>query len=266
MFVDLCTKHIRAKGETPDKKKENISLTTLFYLCFLCTSVGSIVRIFYLLWYPVQVRDAFTYREFIKQWIEIGVFPRISSFPPLGLYLLKLPQSFFEGNIFVGGLTLNMILGLCIICLVMIISSKIYSSAVLTICTGIIAATHPTLVHYSCQMLRENSFLFFSCLSIVFFIDYIKTLRVRNIIASSFFITAACLCRYEATEIFAIFCAVILLNWKENIGKKTRHFFFFIAGCTLSFLAISYMIGIPFDYYYDAIQEEFSLKMMRDNF
>ena len=159
-----------------------------------------------------------------------------------------------------------MILGLGIICLAMVISSKVYPSVVLTVCVGIIAATHPTLVHYSCQMLRENSFLFFNCLSIVFFINYIKTLHPQDIFASSFFVTSACLCRYEAFEVLVILCILLFLNWKVNYRIKTKHAFIFVSGCALSFLAISMVIGIPLSYYSSAIQEEISVKSLYDIF
>ena len=93
-----------AEIESLDKREKTISSARLFYLYVLCATAGSIVRIIYLLQYPVQVRDAYVYQGFIKQWIESNEFPQISSLPPFGLYLFKVSQSFFDGNIFVGGL------------------------------------------------------------------------------------------------------------------------------------------------------------------
>ena len=221
-------------------------------LVFLCIGIGSIVRIIYLWLYPVQPRDAFKYKEFIEAWNMTGEYPTFYPFPPLGIYLLKIPQYLHVDNLFTCGVIVNMVLGLCIIGLIMKISSAIFPSSLLTACVGITVATHPTFVHYSCQMLRENSFLFFSCLGILLMIYYV--------LLSSFCAIAACLCRYEALELCLVMGASVLLVPEKKRMKRIQHLFLFVAGCIVSIILISYTIGIPLDYYWYALAKEIATR------
>ena len=225
-----------------------------------CLAIGFIVRFFYLLVYPVPVRDSFKYMMFIESWLETGEYPTNYPFPPLSVYLLKLPHELCNCDLIRSGIVVNMVLGLLIIVLIIKISSNLNCSICYSTCLGLIAATHPTLVHYSCQVLRENSFLFFCCLSVLSMISYLKKHNIIYYIASSFFIVSSCLCRYEAMELIVVLGVVILFLNKEKKRKKVLLLFvFFLIAITAVFI-ISCAIGVPLDYYCKALTREIEIR------
>lgn len=247
---------VENSSNTPQKSYWDHQIKRDFAVYF-CVAIGSIFRVLYLWLYPVQPRDAFKYKAFIESWGATGEYPTTYPFPPLGLFLLKAPRYFFVSNTFTGGIIVNMILGLCIIALIMKISFQICPSLLLATGIGLTVSMHPTLVHYSCQMLRENPFLFFCCISILFLIDYLKENHICWIVISSYFAIAACLCRYEALELCIIIGFLVFINPRNSIKKRFQHLFFFILGGIISMFLISYTIGVPLDYLYSALIEEF---------
>ena len=233
------------------KKKKNA-----FLIFLICAAIGSIIRVVYLWCYPVPVRDAFTYIEYIDLWDKFGVFPCDNTLSPLGIYLLKIPKDILSFDTCTSGIITNMVLGLCIIYLCIKISLMIFPSSLYAFCIGLLTATHPTLVHYSCQMLRENSFLFFCCLSILFLINYYKSARTYNVIFASVFAASAYLCRYEALEVCLILSLAVLLKKRANQWKRVQSFIIFFIGIAATIVMFSCFLGVPLKYYHNAITEE----------
>ena len=211
--------------------------------------VGFIIRLLYCICYPVPVRDAFSYQKIIEEWNETGILPDTEAYPPLGLFLLKAPSSLFSIDTIKGGVIVNMLLGLGIIILSICISYQIIRSHFVVGLVGLIVATHPTLVGYSCQLLRENSYLFFCDFSILFAIRFYKDKRIPNLLGTAFFSAAAFLCRHEAIEMLLFYSIFILLWNKEELKRRmincTVLFTFFFLTC----ISISYAIGVPLEYY-----------------
>ncbi len=224
----------------------------LFLIDILCVVLGGLIRIIYCIVYPVPVRDAFVYKEFIESWNYSGIIPGDSYFPPLGLFLLKIPYSLFEYDVIKGGTIVNIVLGLGIIITLISVSYEIYPSKIVALCSGLLVATHPTLVHYSCQMTRENPYLFFSCLATLFFLKSLnRTSKPFYVVYAAIFSTSAFLCRFEALELFVIFVLLIIcLNFK-SISTGIKKLFLFTSFSVISFGSIIYIINIPISYFWD---------------
>lgn len=226
------------------KKKDK----QLFEDCLICMSIGAIVRIFYCLKYPVPVRDAFVYKNIIEEWIKTGSIPlNIKGLPPLGLYLLKIPAEFFGFEVIQGGIIENVIIGLCIITITMIISEEIISSRFVVFLTGLFIATHKTFIDYSCQMIRENIYLFFSCLTIYYTIKYVKRGSLLHLCVASLCSAASVLCRHEGFELFILLCWIIIL--KEQYKRIFSVFSITLLVYLSSLVCISYAIGVHTKYY-----------------
>lgn len=220
-------------------------------ISFICVALGGMARVFYCWKYPVPVRDAFRYKEFIVQWIDTGIIPEGTYFPPLGLYLLKIPGSLCGYDIMKGGIVVNMILGLSIILILIKISSCLYPSALSVLCTGLLAAGHPTLIQYSCQMTRENTYLFFSCLAVLFTIKNSISSCHCFILLVSLFSAAAFLCRFEALELVPLVNLAIFLNRKKNIAERFKQSFLYNSFYIIFFNAIIYLIHVQITYFLD---------------
>ena len=137
----------------------------LFLSTIICIIIGIVLREAYLLKYPVPVRDSYKYYEFIKEWNSFSEGPTNGKYPPLGLFILKIPYSLYNYDIIKGSTLINNILGVAIIILAIRIAFLLSNNYFTTISTGLIFGTHPTLVKYSCEAIRENTYIFFLFLS-----------------------------------------------------------------------------------------------------
>lgn len=222
----------------------------LFLIDILCVTLGGLIRVIYCIIYPVPVRDAFKYKEFIELWNSSGIIPDDTYFPPLSMFLLKTPYSLFEYDVIKGGTIVNIVLGLAIIITLINVSYEIFPSKFVAMCSGLFVATHPTIVQHSCQMTRENSYLFFSCLATLFFI---KSLNITNklfyVTCAAIFSSCAFLCRFEALELYAIFVLLIICSNLKSISIGIRELFLFISFSIISFTLILYVTATPFSYF-----------------
>lgn len=220
----------------------------LFLINVLCVLIGGLTRVLYCWKYPVPARDAYSYRNFIEEWINTGTIPEGRT-PPLGSYLMKLPAEHLHCDILLGGTSVNVLLGVWTILVLIKISKEITHSNLIAAFTGIFAATHPFLVQHSCQAIRESSYLFFICVSILFFVHYFKSKYIYYLLLSSFFSAAAFLCRMEALELFIIFGVITLLLKRNGLKKRIEDFGIWCTSYVGSFLLITYCIGVPLGYY-----------------
>lgn len=230
------------------------------YLIVALVAVSFIFRIGYLLKYPIPVRDAYSYQSFLEEWIIKKEIPYDPVYPPLGLFFFKILAPLCDGDIFKSGISISIVFGLCTLIVLAQIIYEIYPKNYIIACTGLALTTHPKLIHYSCQMLRENSYLFFCSLSILFLVKAIKTSHVQHIIAMSFFSAAACMCRYEGLEICVVICSLLLI-WKKTIWTFLQNISLYLIVFVISVLLISYTIRIPSNYCFYALMTEFSSRM-----
>lgn len=220
-----------------------------FISCIVCVTIGGIIRILYCWKYPIPVRDAYDYEMFLRQWYSTGIIPQTVFYPPLGLYLMKIPVSWGYMDIMKGGICVNMILGLCLIITFIQIARSLNDSLLLMYCVGLISATHPALIEFSCHMLRENSYLFFCSISVLFVILFLKQRMVPYLMITSTCLSAAFLCRTEAIELLFYTIIIYLINSQENIKKRLKDVLFTILISVVSFIVILSLIDVPLNYY-----------------
>ena len=215
-----------------------------------CVLVGYLVRITYLMKYPVPVRDSYTYQEQIERWDFSSKTETTKVVPPLSLFLFKLTSQILNIKIIKAAKLFNIEAGLFIIILMMIIAFKISSSLICTFICGLIAATHPILVELSCQMLRENTDLMFTCLAILSIMGYLKHVGITTLILTSICVTLSFFCKYEGIEnIIISFLAVLMFPRKVKRKTKMIHSLIFIATCMISSFIITFVINVPINYY-----------------
>lgn len=235
---------------------------TLFLESVICMSIGMIARVFYCWKYFVPVRDSYDYEEYIKQWIAYKTIPEDALFPPLGPFILRIPALYFGTDIIKGGIIVNVLLGLCFISVIIMLSREITSSEYAAVCSGLLAATHPTLVYYSCQLLRENTFLLFAGLAALSAIRYIKFKSPNRflIVFTAFFAVLSCMCRHEGIELIVLFGLLFFLipRQRKHWGR-IRTVSLFVLSCLVSVIITSAAIGISADFYasYPAIFEKY---------
>lgn len=226
------------------------SKNILFLIDILCVALGGLIRVIYCIAYPVPVRDAFQYKKFIELWSCSGIIPGDSYFPPLSIFLLKIPYSLFKYDIIIGGTIINIVLGLGIIITLINVSHEIFPSKIAPLCCGLLVATHPTFVRHSCHMTRENSYLFFSCLATLFFIKSLNRARKPYYVAfAAIFSSCAFLCRFEAIELFVVFVLLIIYTNLKSFSIGVKKLFIFISFSIISFGSILYITSVPFSYF-----------------
>lgn len=218
----------------------------------ICVIVGAIYRIAFSIIYSVQSRDSYDYVHFIRQWEDSNVIPFNASFPPLGLFILKIPYHFFSYDIIKGGIVINMVLGLLIILLLIQIAKETLKSISAMFLLGIIGATNTSLIKYSCQFLRENTYLFFLCLTVLCLIRFYKSNRAVEIIYISLCTVCSALCRREGIELVIFFVLLLLfflfrkkISFRKALSFSLLYFISFAA----FLLSISIICDVPLNYY-----------------
>ncbi len=219
-------------------------------------AIGAFARIFYCLKYPVPVRDAYEYAENIADWSETGVLHSSRRIPPLFLFFVKECSSFFDYDIMKTGVVLNVLFGLVLIGLSIVIANKLSGSWMICFIVGAIAATHPTMVEYSCQLLRENSFLVFLFLEFILLMEYSKTQKLHLILICAFCGMCSVFCRFEGVEtIILIIAAIIFFNLKKkHFNKCMLDLASYICMVVFSFFLLNQIMGISNRYYIEAIE------------
>ena len=216
-----------------------------FILLISCFSVlvGLAVRVLYIIKYPVPVRDAYNYAQHIQNWDTIRM-----TTPPLSLSLLRIPYCYFRLDVMKSGIIVNMILGIAIILLFIVVMELISSSKRCILIVGIIAALHPSLVHYSCEMLRENSFIFFSLLAIISTILYTKRNNNIFIALTALFCACSVLCRHEAIEFVVYFMLFAIIFHKKDPKRFLKCYGLFFFSYLISFFLILNCFSSPVHY------------------
>ena len=218
----------------------------IFLFVFL---LGLGLRLLYCIKYPVPVRDSYKYYEYIVRWNEKGVPPANQEYPPLGLYLYKSVDGLTSWGIMESAIIVNIIVGELLICIVIYVASKYRLPTLSTLLLGILAATHPTLIYFSCQPLRENLYLLFCSLFVISFVNYAKSRKFIDLAGQAIFCSLALLTRLESLEL--VFLPVVLLGLTMKsiplyvTTLRTIAYFSMIA---ITILLFSFLLHFDVDY------------------
>lgn len=200
----------------------------------LCILLGLLVRLMECIRYPVQPRDTYEYESIISEWEEKGEMPKRYK-GPLSLWLLKLPRHFWDYDTIKGGVIVNNVIGILLMLIIMQETSSFFKNDFIVLFVGIIMATHPQLIRFSCFFLRENSYLLFSVLFLGAMARYCSSNKLRYMIKAAITGALAFLCRQEGLEFLAVACIAIILagflNEKKLYAPACRCVLFVIAFC-----------------------------------
>ena len=243
-FLHKCQSLIKQKGQC----------ISIFFVCIACVVMGAITRIVYCLKYPVPVRDAYEYAGNVADWSETGILHSSRRIPPLFLFLVKECSRYTDYDIMKTGVVLNVLLGLVLVFLSIIIADKLSGSWLVCLIVGAIAATHPTMVEYSCQMLRENSFLVFLFLEFILLMEYAKTQKIHLILICAFCGMCSIFCRLEGVEIIIpAIAAIIFFNIQKKHSKKCiQDLACYVCMAIFSFFILNQIMGISNQYMIEA--------------
>ena len=212
----------------------------------LCLLTGLLLRVLYIIRYPIQPRDAYSYMNVITKWEKEGFIEDGIGIVPLSLWILKTPHKLFSIDLLKGGVVINMILGLLIIVVMIRITGAIFHNELIQLFVGLITATHPILIHFSCVFLRENSYLFFSGLALFCLVKYLASPRYLYLSCGSVASSLSFACRLEGLELPLFFFSAILFG--NRYKKKTKRFslaiFVYVLVYIFTLLMLLEMMGI----------------------
>ncbi len=214
--------------------------------------IGLATRFAYIILYPVPNRDSFKYEEFITLWETNGVFPTISSYPPLSLYLFKLTHALLGGSIIKCNIICNMIFSMATLAVVYYISNRIIRSKPICFLITLVFATHPFVVAYSCQGTRETIYLFFSLLALYSIYQSVVCNRIIDVMKSAFYSTLGFMTRHEGLELIVVFMIASLV-FRKRSGKleALQRILLLMVISICVFMLLSSFMGVSFDYYFN---------------
>ena len=172
-----------------------------YAITLVCVLTGVLLRMAYCIKYPVQPRDSFVYESVIAHWEESGrIVDRVTYFP-LSLWILKIPHHFFHYDIIKGGIVVNVLLGILLIIFATSIANYFFKNDFVSLIAGLAVATHPSLIGFSCTLLRENAYLVFTALTAYVFLRYCQRICLLKLLLAGSLGALAFLCRLEGVEI-----------------------------------------------------------------
>ncbi len=219
---------------------------SLFIIIILCLCLGGAARIYYCIKYPVQPRDGYKYIYEIENWKE-EQGDDSSNIPYLSLYLLNPPHKILKCDIIKGGICVNVLVGQLIIILSILSFRELSDNKIGLWVVGLVTATHPALIQYSCELLRENTYLLFCIMSINLLILWYKRKSIIYIFLGGVTAALSFLCRYEGLEICVIYMLVMLFHYKTlRIKRLSVHLISFLIVYATSIYVTSTIIDKSF--------------------
>lgn len=179
--------------------------------------IGCIARLIKLLLDPLLLRDSVLYLHLADIWFETGDYANViktkTITPPLPLYLIKKTMLITYSSE-IAGRSISLFLSSMIPVFGYIIALKLFKKVKVAIICAFLLVFHPKMISYSIQPLRENYYLFFLGLVIIFAIKGIKDHKA--FIASGVFLSFAIFCRYEAIETLLIIPIVMGYSYSKR--------------------------------------------------
>lgn len=186
-----------------------------FITTIICILLGGLLRISFIIKYPVQPRDSYRYESTIIQWEEKKDIPKESK-GVINLWILSLPHKIFGIDIIKGGIIINLIAGLFLIVIIPGIIRLIFKKGSIVLFSQLLVSTHPQLIRFSTVFLRENIFILFLSLSIYYLVKHIRRNSSLNIYFSAVTASFAFLCRLEGLEIPIIASFLIMVFQRKK--------------------------------------------------
>lgn len=215
-------------------------------------TIGLLVRLVYIIIYPVPNRDSFKYEEFISLWETSGKFPAVSNYPPLCLYFFKTTHALLGLSIIKCNIICNVAFAMATLTVVYYISKRIIQSKLICFLITLVFATHPFAVAYSCQGTRETIYLFFSLLALYSIYQSVVYNRITDVVKTGFYSTFGFMTRHEGLELFVVFIiASFIFNKRTGKMEVLQRILLLMVISISVFVLLSLFMGVSFDYYFN---------------
>ena len=232
-----------------EKNGIHVKMVKYHIVVFVILLLGITIRWIYLIKYPVPARDAYTYIHFFHEWEKTNILPINDVIPPIAMILLRFPQRHLGLELVSGGILLNCILGLFIVYFICQTTKRITKSNLCVLLVGGLAATNPSLVHYSCQFLRENIYLFFCSLCVKESVENYYRFKYVTLLKIAFFSVLSCFSRHEGYEMFLLEFIFLLFLKDISLLGKIRILFLYCALYVVCFGTLLLISGIDINYF-----------------
>lgn len=200
---------------------------------------------------PSLSQDGTIYLQLAEHWYQTGEMKSNDYIPPLYIYAIK--------NLMRGGLSsetagvgINLFIGALLPLLMYFIAMELSNSRLIALGSALLFSVHPNAVELSTKVQREIFYLFFSGLILYFILMAFKRKSSIYWGAIGGLMPLAVLSRYEAIEFIPIVFITLVLSlsikyvsWSYCL-KSVSLFIIITLG---SIFVISYIVGIPYDYY-----------------
>lgn len=178
---------------------------TIFYL-ILISIFGLGIRSFLLMQGHTLSRDSIQYVQEAEQWHSEGSLKINSNSlrPPLFIYLIK---NLMRWNISAenAGLAINLVMGVLLIPAVFLLTKLLVNDNLVALGAALLAAVHPNLVEFSCEIQRDCLYLFLCGLFCCFLLLGAQKKHWYWWCLGGVTLALAAFCRMEALEFLVIF-------------------------------------------------------------
>ena len=220
-----------------------VKVNRLNLICIVIFLLSLVFRFFKMIIDPVLLRDSAQYLNMAEVWENTGLYGEAiqvgTPVPPLPIFMIKVLSATGLSEE-MAGRGVAMFLGSCIPVIGFLIAYLLFRKKIVAFITACILMVNPTLVSFSTQPMRENSYLFFQGIMICFLILSIQKGGVIPLVVCGFLCSLSSFCRYEALESL-FFCPIVFyivfLYKKISLRRFTT--------CVSLFLA-SAIIGLFF--------------------
>ncbi len=223
------------------------------------------LRLIYLQNHPLETRDGIRYMAQTQQWFSDGTWqkqdPYLQSSPVLYCYLSK-SLMHLGFSVERSTICVNFIAGIALLIPIWLAGKILFREEKAdALLLTLFAAVCPKLIQYSCERLREGTFLFFSacvfcsCFYVIFCEK--RTKLVTILCGTCTFLAVAC--RFEALELlFFCVCAICAVaGWREKkLLSSVQYASLFLAGLIIGFGIFAMLPGFPniFTLYYTRLR------------
>lgn len=222
--------------------------------------ISLLIRYLYYVVYPVPWRDAYHYKTIVEECISENQIPskniwgKANDTPPLPLYIVWKAYRLFGGDIFHLAISIEMILGSALVCLLWFICKKMFYSKSVATVVSFLAATNPRLLDYSTQFTRDGFYLFFVISSFVLYIYSLKQKSLKHVAFSALFVMLSIMCRYEGVELILIYSISYFLFLNASTKTVLLFVLSFLFMSSIFFVSIVLLLGCS-DFYFHGFAE-----------
>ena len=231
-------------------EKENIILSqqdrrkTMFRICVLIFLAALLFRLVELALNPLLSRDAALYLTQAELWYETGDYTKTllpgNEVPPLQLWTIKTIMALGCGAE-VAGRTMSLFLGSLLPAVAFLLAWKIGGRIRIALVAALLTIVHSELASYSYQPLRENYYLFFEGLLLVFLVDAARKDAVWKWCICGILFSLAFFSRYEILEfllLIPLLLAFLVFRRRMKLKRAFANISAFYLFSGLTFLSL----------------------------